>query len=94
MIFVPRVGGRVSGGGGGRKTRMYHTYTATVEIVYNVYKKGSNGRFMRRDFNHEHWLADLDKLDMTHGGSGGSHVGSGEPHEGSGGPKEGHMSAK
>ena len=49
---------------------------------------------MRTDFNHEHWLADLDRLDMTYGGSGGSHVGSGEPHEGSGGPNEGHMSAK
>ena len=39
--------------------------------VSEVRKKGLNGRFMRRDFNHEHWLPNLDRLDMTHGGSGG-----------------------
>ena len=44
---------------------------------------------MRKDFNHEYWLANLDRLDMTHGGSGGTHEGSGEPHEGSGEPHEG-----
>ena len=62
--------------------------------VSEVRKKGLNGRFMRRDFNHEHWLANLDRLDMTHGGSGGTHEGSGEPHEGSGVSDECHMSGK
>ena len=49
---------------------------------------------MRRDFNHEYWLANLDRLDMTHGGSWGTHEGSGEPHEGSGVSYECHMSSK
>ena len=57
--------------------------------VSGMHKNGSNGQFMRRDFNHEYWLANLDRLDMTHGGSGGTHEGSGEPHEGSGEPHEG-----
>ena len=47
--------------------------------VSGMHKNGSNGQFMRRDFNHEYWLANLDRLDMTHGGSGGTHKGSGEP---------------
>ena len=49
---------------------------------------------MRRDFNHEYWLANLDRLDMTHGGSWRTREVSGEPHEGGGVVDEYHMSGK
>ena len=51
--------------------------------VSGVHKEGSNGLFMRQDFNHEQWLVNLHMLDMTQGGTGGTHEGSGQPHEGS-----------
>ena len=38
----------------------------------------------RWDFNHEHWLAILDRMHMTHGGSGGPTRGQGSPTRGQG----------
>ena len=58
-------------GGGGEAHGGPPRASRLANHVSGVHKKGLNKRFMRRDFNHEHSLANLDRLDMTHGGSGG-----------------------
>ena len=48
-----------------------------------MHKREFYGLSIRWDFNHESWLANQDRLNMTHEGLRG-HEGSGEPHEWSG----------